>query len=253
MNSIYSGGKSILVTLLLLFYIFSAEGQNKNIIKYYDSVWMPVPQEIAVYYTEFEKINKHYSCTSYYAGSKKLKSTAVFTDTLFTKQIGLLKRYYESGVLEDSVLAAANSNNIETYHYYPNGKLWCYGMYNTKDKSYISKGFSDNGNEIPGFVTEREAAYPGGSEDWMEYLSKWIDTNIPVYKKAPRGVYEVVVKFIVDKNGKVINVAPETNFGFGMEEEVVRTIKRSKKWIPAIQYNLPVLAYRRQPISFVVR
>lgn len=246
-------GAKISGVLILLLCSFSTFAQNSIITKYYDSIWMVVPKEAAVYYTDFEKINKYYSCTSYFAGSKKLKSTSTFADTLFTKQIGLLKRYYESGVLEDSVIASANGNEIETYHYYPNGKLFCYGTYNKKTKNSTSKGYDEKGIEIAGFITEREASFPEGAEEWMEYLSKWIDTNVPVYKNAPKGVYQVIVRFIVDKNGKIINVSPETNFGYGMEAEVIRVIKKSKKWIYAIQYNLPVKAYRRQPISFVIR
>lgn len=248
-----TAGGTILSAVILSAGSFSASAQTAVITKYYDSAWMDAPKETAVYYTEFEKINKYYSCTSYFAGSKKIKSTSTFTDTLFTKQIGLLKRYYESGVLEDSVIASANGNDNETYHYYPNGKLWAYGAYNKKTDKRISRGYDEKGIEIAGFIMEREAGYPGGAQEWMEFLSKWIDTNVPRYNNAPKGVYEVIVRFIVDVNGKIINVAPETEFGYGMEKEVVRAIKSSKKWIPAIQYNVLVKAYRRQPISFVIR
>lgn len=37
-----------------------------------------------------------------------------------------------------------------------------------------------------------------------------------------------------------------------MEKEVVRVIKKSPKWQPAIQDNTAVKAYRKQPITFSV-
>lgn len=243
----------ILAGVFFLLCSLAASAQKSIITKYYDSNWVPVPKENAVYYTEFEKKDKFYSCTSYFAGSKKLKSTATSTDTLFSEQVGLLLRYYESGVLEDSVLVSANRNETETYHYYPSGKLWCYSTYNKKTKNRTSNGYDETCAEIAGFITEREAEYPGGAEEWREYLSKWIDMNVPTYNHAPKGVYQVIVKFMIDEKGKVTNVEAETAFGFGMEAELLRTIKKSKKWIPAIQYNLPVKAYRRQPLRFVIR
>ena len=47
-------------------------------------------------------------------------------------------------------------------------------------------------------------------------------------------------------------VEPETRLRYGMEEEVLRIIKKSGRWTPAEQNNRKVNAYRRQPITFVV-
>lgn len=236
----------------ILFFCFSATAQTNKIIKHYDSAWMTVPAENAVYYTEFEKVNKYYSCTSYYAASKKLKSIATATDTFFTKQIGLLKGYYETGVLEDSILVSADGNETETFHYYPSGKLWCYDSYQKKANVHSSQGFDEAENEIPGFVTIREAVYIDGAKEWEAYLAKKVNVRVPSFHNAPKGVYTVVVRFVVDTEGKIINVKPETNLGYGMEEELIRVIKKSKDWIPAIKYNKPVKAYRRQPLTFVL-
>ncbi len=37
-----------------------------------------------------------------------------------------------------------------------------------------------------------------------------------------------------------------------MEAEVVRMLKKSPKWSPAIQNGKPVKAYRKQPVTFVI-
>jgi Gram-negative bacterial TonB protein C-terminal len=110
-----------------------------------------------------------------------------------------------------------------------------------------------SGQNAKAFTTvETEASYPGGIEAWQKFLQKNLNSNIPNKNKAPIGRYMVIVKFIADKDGVLSNIRPETNFGFGMEEEVVRVIEQSGKWNPAIQNGKPVNAYRRQPITFLL-
>lgn len=99
---------------------------------------------------------------------------------------------------------------------------------------------------------EVEATFPGGVKAFHEYLEKNLKANTPIKHRAPVGTYMVVVRFIVGKNGKISNIQPETNFGYGMEKEVVRIIKKSPDWLPASQGGELVNAYRRQPVTFVV-
>ena len=109
--------------------------------------------------------------------------------------------------------------------------------------------------EIDGKIyekVEREAEFTGGSKAWTRYLGRNLNAYIPVKKKAPVGTYQVIVQFIVAKNGKVKDITAETTHGFGMEEEVIRIIKEGPKWVPAMQDGHPVNAYKRQPIIFVV-
>lgn len=99
---------------------------------------------------------------------------------------------------------------------------------------------------------EVEAEFPGKTAGWTNYLRKNLNANVPVDNNAPIGYYTVVVRFIVSKTGKITEVVPETNHGYGMEKEVVRIIKTGPDWIPAIQDGRNVNAYRRQPVAFVV-
>ena len=99
---------------------------------------------------------------------------------------------------------------------------------------------------------EVEAGFPGGGTAWKKYLEKNLNPNVPVENGAPIGIYTVIVQFIVDKNGSISNVKTLTNFGYGMEQEVERIIKRGPSWTPASQSNKPVKAYRKQPVIFVI-
>ena len=97
-----------------------------------------------------------------------------------------------------------------------------------------------------------EATYPGGESAWRKYLEKNLNPNVPVENGAPIGIYTVIVQFIVDRTGTISDIKTLTNFGYGMEEEVVRIMKKSPMWIPAHQNNRLVKAYRKQPIIFVI-
>jgi len=99
---------------------------------------------------------------------------------------------------------------------------------------------------------ENEAAFPGGQQAWVRYLQKNLNANAPVDNGASPGTYQVIVKFIVSKDGSISDVQPETKHGYGMEDEAVKIIKRGPKWTPALQNGRNVNAYRRQPITFVV-
>lgn len=99
---------------------------------------------------------------------------------------------------------------------------------------------------------EVEASFPGGAIEWRKFLEANLNANVPVDNGAPIGIYKVVVQFVVDRNGAVSDIRALTNFGFGMESEVIRLIKKSPDWEPAKQNQKTVKAYRNQPVTFVV-
>jgi protein TonB len=98
---------------------------------------------------------------------------------------------------------------------------------------------------------EIDASFPGGQAAWLHYLGHNLRTPDEAISNGISG--KVVVQFIVDKEGKVSDVVavsgPEQG---GLREEAVRVIKKSGKWIPAIQNGRLVKAYRFQPVIFQI-
>lgn len=98
---------------------------------------------------------------------------------------------------------------------------------------------------------EIESAYPGGAGAWQRYLNK--NLRYPDEAQVNEIQGTVVVQFIVDKDGNVSDVqaigGPEQG---GLREEAVRVIKKSGKWIPAVQNGRQVKSYKKQPIVFRV-
>lgn len=97
-----------------------------------------------------------------------------------------------------------------------------------------------------------EATFPGGLPAWKKHLEKNLKPTVPIDNGAPVGNYTVVVQFIVDKEGVVSDIKALTNFGYGMEQEVIRVIQKGPRWLAANQNGRKLKAYRKQPITFVV-
>gem|GEM_PF-1864647 len=99
---------------------------------------------------------------------------------------------------------------------------------------------------------DRDAEYPGGDEAWMRLLGAEVNADIPVKAGAKPGSYTASVQFVITPEGLVDQIKPLTKQGYGMEEEVIRTMKRSVRWQPAIKNGTHVKAYRKQSITFVI-
>jgi antitoxin component YwqK of YwqJK toxin-antitoxin module len=241
-----------LFSLVIILSSLSASAQDKSIIKYYDSLWSPTSRDSAFFYTKFIKNNSLYDCFSYWAETNKLYGRSVYADTVFTKPRGYFIRYYESGQVQDSSYFYENDELKYAYHYYPTGKLWAHYSYDNRTKQETSEGFDNQGMRIKGFIYMKEAEFPGGDNAWGAFLSQNLKTNVPIKNKAPLGTYNVVITFIVSTNGKIIDVKPVTNVGYGMEDEAMRVIKKSPRWKPLILLGEERNAYRRQPVTFIV-
>ncbi len=99
---------------------------------------------------------------------------------------------------------------------------------------------------------EVEAQFQGGEKEWRRYLEKSAKGQVASDNGAPPGKYKVVIQFVVNTEGKISDIRPLTNYGYGMEAEAVRVLKAGPDWVPAVQNNKNVTAYRSQPITFIV-
>jgi antitoxin component YwqK of YwqJK toxin-antitoxin module len=97
----------------------------------------------------------------------------------------------------------------------------------------------------------QEAQFADGEDEWRNFLRKTLNANVPANNNAPSGKYTIIMTFIVNPNGTLSNIKAESDPGYGMVEEAKRVLKMHK-WKPAIQYGNYRIAYRRQPITFLV-
>ena len=108
-------------------------------------------------------------------------------------------------------------------------------------------------NADPAFEkVDIEASFPGGDAAWRKFLEKNLRGDVATENGAPAGIYTVLVQFIVDKEGNLSDIKPLTNWGYGMEKEVLRLIAISPKWSPASRNGRALKAYRKQPVTFMI-
>jgi protein TonB len=104
-------------------------------------------------------------------------------------------------------------------------------------------------DEGPAVIVDIDAKFDG---NWKRFLETHLNGEVPVNNNAPAGRYSVVIRFVVNVDGTISNIEPLTAHGYGLEEEGIRVIKKSKKWEPAFLNGIHVKAYKKQVIIFDV-
>jgi protein TonB len=106
-------------------------------------------------------------------------------------------------------------------------------------------------DDAPYTDVQIESTYPGGVPAWARFLNKNFRYPDAAVSEGVTGT--VLVRFIVDKDGNVSDVeavsGPDKD---GLREEAVRVIKKSSKWVPAVQNGRNVKSYKWQPVTFVL-
>jgi antitoxin component YwqK of YwqJK toxin-antitoxin module len=194
------------------------------------------------------------------------------------KMIGRNISWHNNGAIKDSALLDENGNG-KGFTFYKDGakdgegnyKLgnkngtWIYYYRDIKNQKSIEVNYemdsvktyqcyTENGTiQTKDCVYEREAAFRGGDEGWKKYLIKKLTDKSGVYSKylKPNQLYTVIVSFVVNKEGNTDDIKIESPRITEVDALAVKIIENSPKWLPAVQYNNRVNAYRRQPISFL--
>ncbi|NQX39961.1 protein TonB [Pedobacter steynii] len=95
---------------------------------------------------------------------------------------------------------------------------------------------------------EVQPIFPGGMDKFYNYLSKAIRYPAPAQESGIQG--KVFVSFIIETNGTLTDLKVDRKLGFGTDEEALRVLKASPRWIPGIQNGRAVRVRYNIPISF---
>jgi antitoxin component YwqK of YwqJK toxin-antitoxin module len=110
--------------------------------------------------------------------------------------------------------------------------------------------YDENGTQLADTSNkDRDAEFKGGEKKWQEYLTGSLQFPEDV-KLVNTDVITVVVDATIDEEGKISDVYVSVPFDPKFDDEALRVMKRSPKWLPAIRQNRRVKSYIRQPISF---
>ena len=99
-------------------------------------------------------------------------------------------------------------------------------------------------------AVEQVPEFPGGYQAFSGYLSK--NLKYPEVARLIGIDGRLVMTFVVEKNGHIVDATPKNCIGAGCEAEAVRLLEASPVWKPGIQDGKPVRVQYSIPISFSV-
>ncbi len=135
----------------------------------------------------------------------------------------------------------------------------------TKDVGVVAPPSEDKGTQVVAAPPPKEdedkvftkveidAQFPGGNAAWTKYVTKAIQADIDELQEDPSNNGTCVVRFIVDKTGKVSDVEATTMKGSKLAEIATNAIRKGPNWTPAQQNGRYVNAYRLQPVTFTIQ
>lgn len=91
-------------------------------------------------------------------------------------------------------------------------------------------------------------SFPGGKEALMNFLRKHLRT--PDDLDAGQQV-TVLIKFLVDLDGSISDYEIVKSGGRGLDNEVIRVVKKMPQWNPGKQNGNAISMYFTQPVTFV--
>ena len=107
----------------------------------------------------------------------------------------------------------------------------------------VKVNLKENPNEIVA-MPEVKADYPGGSEAFIKYI--FAHYKSPTDEEINAKVF---ISFVIEKDGSLSDIKVLRDAGFGIGQELLRVIKKSPKWKPALNNGKVVRSQYAIPIS----
>ncbi|WPO80523.1 TonB family protein [Flavobacterium sp. KACC 22761] len=129
--------------------------------------------------------------------------------------------------------------NKETHYQYTD-------IYN-EGKFISGKSINSEGIERQYTVLESKPLPQKGITDFYKFVgANFTKTKEAVINKVSG---RLVVQFVIDKNGKIIEPKILKSLGYGLDEEAVRVVTAYENWIPGQQRGVPVRVIYAIPIT----
>jgi hypothetical protein len=166
-------------------------------------------------------------------------------DTVLRKDLGL------NGRLASEGQSYGNKREGRWKYYDTSGKLISEAIYH-KDSVISSTCYDKEGNIQKGdCIIEREPRVKGGNAAWKRYLIGAFAKELPRIGYAAELPGVVMVRFLVDKEGRITNVHVKASTEPRLNEVAIRIISNGPSWEPGIQHNRKVRTYHTQPVVFM--
>jgi TonB family protein len=185
----------------------------------------------------------------------KLKSSLLFP-AFFIAIINSSAQDYETCSFSEDAwagdTAAINAfliscGRIDTTNYDENGKKTTGKPHHQSITMKLNNGKVIHKDSIY-FIAEKMPQYPGGDFELMGDISHQV--RYPAAARTNHTEGNVVVSFIINREGKLTNPRIVRGIGNGCEEEALRVISQLKTWSPGKVKGKPVRVQMSVPVRF---
>lgn len=163
---------------------------------------------------------------------------------------GVQVRWFDNGNPSSAGKFFSESKQHGKWQYFhKNGNLSATEIFD-RGRLISRQYFDETGTPITDTASrDNEFIFPGGQQKWAKYLYKqlFFPSQFQIVN-TDKDV--VVVEWTIDEEGNVTDINVYTPFYPEFDKIAVAAIKKSRKWIPAIDHNRRVKSYKRQPVIF---
>lgn len=118
-----------------------------------------------------------------------------------------------------------------------------------KQKNPCAEILSDNGSHIADTnAVIVEPSYKGGEDKLYKFLAENLNYPDKARKRSITGT--VVLKFVVEKDGRITNIEIAKSVGYGIDEECIRVMHKMPRWKPGTVNGKPARVQYCLPIKF---
>jgi antitoxin component YwqK of YwqJK toxin-antitoxin module len=116
-----------------------------------------------------------------------------------------------------------------------------------EEGKFVSGEISDgNGNKEEYLSLETQPKPKKGIQDFYEYIGRNFSFTRRALNNDVKG--KIVVGFIVEKNGQIVEIKVVKGLGYGLDEEAIRVVSRYENWLPGKQRGRAVRVSYLLPI-----
>lgn len=119
-----------------------------------------------------------------------------------------------------------------------------YSGFQSNNTTSSSNKYNTKNSDSP----EISASFPGGDKKMIAFILENLEYPPLALKKGITG--RVVVQFIVDKEGNIVDPKVITHVGGGCDEEALRIVSLMPKWTPGFQDGEAIKTRYFMPIEF---
>lgn len=197
----------------------------------------------------YENKTRHGKTYTWYENGKlKEEGEFIAENSLTNKNFKMINYWNEKGektVIDGNGFVNSKNEFLEEHGNYKNG--YRDGKWNGKSlkNAFEYEEIYSDGKLISGISTEEDGTKneytvlevrpqpKKGVQHFYDFIAKKFSYPIAAKRQKIKG--KIVIQFVVDKDGKIVEPKIIKGLGHGLDEEAIRVLLSYDKWIPALQ------------------